>query len=188
MSTKLSLPVLPLDDTVVLPTMVVPLDISSSEARASIEAAQMSAEAPLGSEKGPQVLLVPRLGGKYAPVGTLAAVEQVGRLPSGEQAAVVRGLKLFHHRGSDVLVFHILDPDEIDFPFDRATRFEDLETSEEVMAVPGVVREHYLKAITSLVERYRRELGGAGIDYQLLNTKEPLELGLMKYLSTRARG
>jgi ATP-dependent Lon protease len=72
--------------------MVVPLDISSSEARASIEAAQMSAEAPLGSEKGPQVLLVPRLGGKYAPVGTLAAVEQVGRLPSGEQAAVVRGL------------------------------------------------------------------------------------------------
>src|SRR6201987_3148002 len=92
MSTKLSLPVLPLDDTVVLPTMVVPLDISSSEARASIEAAQMSAEAPLGSEKGPQVLLVPRLGGKYAPVGTLAAVEQVGRLPRGEQAAVVRGL------------------------------------------------------------------------------------------------
>src|SRR5262252_6348658 len=92
MSTKLSLPVLPLDDTVVLPTMVVPLDISSSEARASIEAAQMSAEAPGSDEKGPQVLLVPRLGGKYAAVGTLAAVEQVGRLPSGEQAAVVRGL------------------------------------------------------------------------------------------------
>src|SRR5215467_2844081 len=102
MSTKLSLPVLPLDDTVVLPTMVVPLDdtvvrptmvvpldISSSEARASIEAAQMSAEAP-GSDDTPQVLLVPRLGGKYAAVGTLAAVEQVGRLPSGEQAAVVR--------------------------------------------------------------------------------------------------
>src|SRR5438067_7135580 len=92
MSTKLSLPVLPLDDTVVLPTMVVPLDISSSEARASIEAAQMSAEAPESNENGRQVLLVPRLGGKYAPVGTLAAVEQVGRLPSGEQAAVVRGL------------------------------------------------------------------------------------------------
>src|SRR5499433_4012476 len=92
MSTKLSLPVLPLDDTVVLPTMVVPLDISSSEARASIEAAQISAEAPGSNEKTPQVLLVPRLGGKYAPVGTLAAVEQVGRLPSGEQAAVVRGL------------------------------------------------------------------------------------------------
>ena len=89
MSMKLSLPVLPLDDTVVLPTMVVPLDISSSEARASIEAAQISAQ---GGADSPQVLLVPRLGGTYAPVGTLAAVEQVGRLPSGERAAVVRGL------------------------------------------------------------------------------------------------
>src|SRR2546430_17348132 len=92
MSTKLSLPVLPLDDTVVLPTMVVPLDISSSEARASIEAAQMSADAPESNENGPQVLLVPRLGGKYAPVGMLAAEEQVGRLPSGAHHAVVRGL------------------------------------------------------------------------------------------------
>jgi len=89
MSMKLSLPVLPLDDTVVLPTMVVPLDISSSEARASIEAAQISAQ---GGADSPQVLLVPRLGGTYAPVGTLAAIEQVGRLPSGERAAVVRGL------------------------------------------------------------------------------------------------
>jgi ATP-dependent Lon protease len=92
MTTTLSLPVLPLDDTVVLPTMVLPLDISSSEARASIEAAQMSAQAQAGNGDGPQVLLVPRLGGKYAPVGTVAAVEQVGRLPSGEHAAVVRGL------------------------------------------------------------------------------------------------
>jgi uncharacterized protein (DUF58 family) len=101
--------------------------------------------------------------------------------------AVVRGLKHFHFRGSDVLVFHVLDPDELEFPFDRATRFEDLETDEEVMAVPGVVRAHYLKEIGALIERYRRELGGAGIDYQLLNTKEPLELALLKYLSTRAR-
>src|SRR2546430_17265345 len=52
----------------------------------------MSAEKPGGNEDGPRVLLVPRLGGTYAPVGTVGAVEQVGRLPSGEQAAVVRGL------------------------------------------------------------------------------------------------
>jgi uncharacterized protein (DUF58 family) len=101
--------------------------------------------------------------------------------------SVIRGLKLFHHRGSDVLVFHVLDPDEIEFPFTRATRFEDLETSEEVTAVPDVVRAHYQKAINDLIERYRRELGGAGIDYQLLNTKQPLEMALLAYLSTRAR-
>jgi uncharacterized protein (DUF58 family) len=101
--------------------------------------------------------------------------------------AVIRGLRHFHYRGTDVLVFHVLDPDELEFPFDRATRFEDLESREELMAVPAVVRSHYLKAIGALIDRYRRELGGAGIDYQLLNTREPLEMALLAYLSTRAR-
>ncbi len=100
---------------------------------------------------------------------------------------VVRGLKHFHYRGSDVIVFQVLDSDELDFPFERATRFEDLETREEIMAVPGIVRDHYLREIRRLVERYRRELGGAGIDYQLLKTTDPLELALLSYLSTRAR-
>ncbi len=92
MSETLRLPVLPLDDSVVLPTMVVPLDTSATEARAAIQAAQMSAAVPGGSDKTPQVLLVPRLNGKYPAIGTLGAVEQTGRLPSGEPAAVIRGL------------------------------------------------------------------------------------------------
>jgi uncharacterized protein (DUF58 family) len=101
--------------------------------------------------------------------------------------AVIRGLKHFQHRGNDVIVFQVLDPDEIDFPFERATKFEDLETSEEILAVPGAVRDHYVKEIGTLIERYRRGLGAAGIDYQLLSTKRPLELALMSYLSTRSR-
>jgi ATP-dependent Lon protease len=92
MSEILSLPVLPLDDTVVLPTMVVPVDISGAEVRASIEAARLSADASGKSDAKPQVLLVPRLEGKYSSVGTLGDVEQIGRLPSGEPAAVIRGL------------------------------------------------------------------------------------------------
>jgi uncharacterized protein (DUF58 family) len=101
--------------------------------------------------------------------------------------AVIRGLKHFQFRGTDVIVFHVLDPDELEFPFERPTRFEDLETEEEVMAVPSVVRSHYLQAMGEFIERYRRELGGCGIDYQLLDTKQPLELALLAYLSTRAR-
>src|ERR1700687_5741454 len=88
--------------------------------------------------------------------------------------SVIRGLRHFQYRGTDVIVFHVLDPDEIDFPFDRATRFEDLETSEEVMAVPAIVRAHYLKEMGALIERYKRELGAAGIDYTLLPTSQPL--------------
>jgi uncharacterized protein (DUF58 family) len=101
--------------------------------------------------------------------------------------SVIRGLKHFQFRGTDVIVFHILDPDELEFPFDRATRFEDLETDEEIMAVPGAVRDHYVRAIGALIDRYRRELGAAGIDYQLISTNHPLELALMSYLSTRSR-
>jgi uncharacterized protein (DUF58 family) len=100
---------------------------------------------------------------------------------------VIRGLKHFRFRGTDVVVFHLLDPDELGFPFERATRFEDMETRDEVMAVPAVVRDHYLKAIGGLIERYKQELGAAGIDYQLLTTDQPLELALLAYLSTRGR-
>ena len=101
--------------------------------------------------------------------------------------AVIRGLKHFQFRGCDVIVFHVLDRDELEFPFERATRFEDLETTDEVMAVPGLVRAHYLKAIGGLIDRYRRELGAAGIDYTLLPTSQPLEMALLSYLSTRSK-
>ena len=90
MPETLSLPVLPLDDNVVLPTMVVPLDLSAAEPRAAIEAARLAAAAADGDAEA-LVLLVPRPDGRYSPVGTLATIEQVGRLPSGERAAVVRG-------------------------------------------------------------------------------------------------
>ena len=100
---------------------------------------------------------------------------------------VIQGLRHFQFHGTDVIVFHVLDADEIAFPFERATRFEDLETSEEVMAVPSVVRDHYLKAVGGLIDRYRRELGACGIDYHLLSTAQPLEMALLAYLSSRAR-
>ena len=55
------------------------------------------------------------------------------------------------------------------------------------MAVPGAVRSHYLKEMGALIERYRRELGASGIDYQLVDTSQPLEIALLSYLSTRSR-
>ncbi|MEV7771497.1 endopeptidase La [Kitasatospora sp. NPDC086791] len=88
-STPLTLPVLPLDDEVVLPGMVVPLDLKDTEVRAAVEAARAAAA---GGGK-PQVLLVPRVDGSYAAAGTLAAVEQVGRLADGEPAALVRAVR-----------------------------------------------------------------------------------------------
>ncbi|MFL6074182.1 MAG: LON peptidase substrate-binding domain-containing protein, partial [Mycobacteriales bacterium] len=90
--TTLRLPVLPLDDEVVLPGMVVPVRLDGPEAaevRAAVEAAQAAARA--GGDDA-EVLLVPRLDGKYAAAGALGVIEQIGRLPGGEKAAVVRGV------------------------------------------------------------------------------------------------
>ena len=107
MTELLTLPVLPLDDVVVLPGMVVPVQLAETEIRAAVEAASMqsasqqSASQPAGSKPAgskqagsddrARVLLVPRLDGKYSKVGTLGVIEQIGRLPGGAQAAVVRG-------------------------------------------------------------------------------------------------
>lgn len=104
-----------------------------------------------------------------------------------DPAKVLDGLKHFRYRGTDVIVFHILDPYELKFPFEQAARFRDMETLEEVMAVPSSVREGYLARMQGLIEFYRRELGLAGIDYCQLDTSQPLELGLMAYLMTRHR-
>ena len=90
MAESLTLPVLPLDDTVLLPGMVVPIRLSGTDGadvRAAVEAAQAVAD----TGEQPRVVMVPRLEGKYARVGALGVVEQVGRLPGGDLAAVVRG-------------------------------------------------------------------------------------------------
>jgi ATP-dependent Lon protease len=89
MTDVLTLPVLPLDDMVVLPGMVVPVRLGETEVRAAIDAAR--AGAPDEGDAA-RVVLVPRLGGQYAAVGAIATIEQVGRLPGGDAAAVVRGV------------------------------------------------------------------------------------------------
>lgn len=104
-----------------------------------------------------------------------------------DPAAVIRGLRQFRQRGTDVVVFQVLDPQELRFRFEDAARFRDVESAHEVFADPAAVRAGYLAAVTGLVDTYRRELGGAGIDYHLLDTSLPLDLALVSYLNARSR-
>ena len=104
-----------------------------------------------------------------------------------DPARTIQGLKHLRFRGTDIVVFHLLDHDELTFPYERLTRFRDMETSDEVMAAPLEVRDHYLSEIESLVSHYKRELGLVGIDYQLVDTSKSLDFALMSYLSTRSR-
>jgi uncharacterized protein (DUF58 family) len=100
---------------------------------------------------------------------------------------VVRGLRHLKFRGTDVIVFQLLDPTELTFPFRGATRFRDVETAEEVVAEPSAIRKAYLRELAGLTARYDRELRGAGIDFVQLDTSGPLDFALLAYLATRAR-
>ncbi len=107
-----------------------------------------------------------------------------------DPAAVIRGLKHFQYRGTDVIVFHVLDPDELEFPFERA---DPLRGSGDARRGDGRARRRARATICARswarsIDRYRRELGGWGIDYHLRpRTSEPLELALLAYLSTRSK-
>jgi uncharacterized protein (DUF58 family) len=100
---------------------------------------------------------------------------------------VVRGLKHLRFRGTDVIVFQVLDPHEIEFPFRGAARFTDLESNDEVTADPARVRDGYLDAMAALRARYEKELRGAGIDFLTLDTSKPLDFALLAYLDARGR-
>ncbi|MFC3449862.1 endopeptidase La [Amycolatopsis speibonae] len=94
------LPVLPLDDDVVLPGMIVPLDLADTETRAAVESAQANTPAQAsfpgirsGAGAKAEVLIVPRVHGEYAELGTIATVERIGRVPGGKTAVLLRGTR-----------------------------------------------------------------------------------------------
>jgi uncharacterized protein (DUF58 family) len=104
-----------------------------------------------------------------------------------EPDRIIEGLKHFRYRGTDVVVFQVLDPHELTFPFDQAARFRDLESEREVVAVPAAVRDSYKARLDEMVTTFRTVLGQNGIDYTLLDTSRPLEVALLAYLQTRRR-
>jgi uncharacterized protein (DUF58 family) len=105
-----------------------------------------------------------------------------------DPAGVIQGLRHFRQRGTDVIVFHVLDPQELHFTFADVARFRDVESASEVFADPAAVRRDYLAAVGGFIDTYRQQLGGAGIDYHLLDTSKPLDLALVAYLKARGRG
>jgi uncharacterized protein (DUF58 family) len=100
---------------------------------------------------------------------------------------VVNGLMLLGARGMEVVVFHVLDEAELTFPFEGPLLFRDLESRDEVLAVPSAVRDHYLAELGKHTDTYARALNGVGMDYQVVSTATPLDASLLGYLRARAR-
>ena len=104
-----------------------------------------------------------------------------------DRTSLFRGLQLLRQRGHDVMVFHVLDDDELDFPFNGPTRFEGLELPEHLTCNPRALREGYLKSLGVFLEEIRRGCMRQVIDYSLLRTSQPLDAALATFLSYRMR-
>ena len=102
-----------------------------------------------------------------------------------DRAGLFRGLKLLGSRGHDVLVFHVMDDDELDFPFNGPTRFEGLEADDRLSCNPRALREGYLAALHAYLEEVRHGCSKNNADYALLRTSQPLDAALATYLSNR---
>ena len=102
-----------------------------------------------------------------------------------DQQGLIRGLRLLRQRGHDVLVFHVMDDDELEFPFSGPTRFEGLESLDHLNCNPRALREGYLEALHEFLENTRRMCAHNTIDYALVRTSEPLDAVLATYLSNR---
>jgi uncharacterized protein (DUF58 family) len=102
-----------------------------------------------------------------------------------DREGLFRGLRLLRSRGHDVMVFHVLDDDELDFPFSGPTRFEGLELAEQLRCNPRALREGYLTALAAYLEEVRRGCSRHDVDYALLRTSQPLDAALAAFLSNR---
>jgi uncharacterized protein (DUF58 family) len=104
-----------------------------------------------------------------------------------DPADVQRGLRLLRQQGHDVLVLHVLDDDELDFPFARPARFEGLESADQVTCNPRALREGYLKAVEEFLATVRHNCARDNVDYALIRTSMPLDAALTSFLKYRQR-
>jgi uncharacterized protein (DUF58 family) len=104
-----------------------------------------------------------------------------------EVDSMLAGLKHFRHRRHEVILFHVLDPAELDFPFHDATRFRGLEGRADVVVEPRALRRAYLDQFDRYLRRLQQGCRAAQIDYVLMRTDRSLELALSSYLASRMK-
>ena len=100
---------------------------------------------------------------------------------------VVKGLKQLRSRGSDVIVFQLLDREELEFPFKEPSLFVDMEEDLKLLADPQAVRLAYLEALRSLMDEYRQACFSNQIDYSVFDTSVGLDRALTTYLTWRQK-
>lgn len=100
---------------------------------------------------------------------------------------VVSALSHVRGRGNDMMVFHLLDPREIDFSFADASNFIDMETGDKMPVIPEYLRQQYRELVSAHTSALAKRIVEARADYTMFNTSKPLDLALFTYLAARQR-
>jgi len=103
-----------------------------------------------------------------------------------DREELLRGLEHLRFAGNEVIVFHVMDRQELDFEFDEPVVLEDSESDEQVHVLPDVVRADYIRAVRSHIDAIAEGARRSRIDYELLRTSQPLDAALFSYLSRRS--
>jgi uncharacterized protein (DUF58 family) len=104
-----------------------------------------------------------------------------------EPEAILHAIRYLRSRGHDIMVFHVLDPAEIDFPFELPTQFEDLETGDKIPIVPRKLAQKYRDLVQKHIAELERRFSQDQVDYTLLDTSKPLDHALFRYLVIREK-
>ena len=104
-----------------------------------------------------------------------------------EPDAIFEAVSPIRFRGNDVILFHVLDPAEVDFPFTDPSAFEDLESGDQLPIVPEAFADQYRALIKAHVDELTTRATAQRMDYMLLPTSMPLDFALFQYLSIRDR-
>ncbi len=100
---------------------------------------------------------------------------------------IMTSLQHFRHKKHEVIVFHLLDNNELTFPFERLTLFKGLEDEMEILTEPHALRRTYIAHLETFLNRLRKGCRDGKIDYNLINTRESYAKALTRYLATRQR-
>jgi len=102
-----------------------------------------------------------------------------------DRESLFKGLEMLRHRKHDVLMFHVMDDDELEFPFAGTTKFEGMEDMPDLLCDPRALREGYIEALNEYLVEVRRGATRVGVDYALVKTSDYLDAVLSKFLHHR---
>ena len=104
-----------------------------------------------------------------------------------DEERIINTLTNLRAMGNDIITFHIMDDAELNFPFNEASEFIDMENNESYITSPAAIRKAYLTNINEFLAYCKKQCQTSGIDYCLMNTREPLDQALSSYITKRSK-